>query len=184
MKEKLITLKNQSRIIIKSASPDEADAMLEYFRTVCSETSFLALTAEEAAAVDSRREQDTLAAYEKTKKYIFLAAYVGSEVIATCSVHSVSTHSKEGHRARPGIAVKRKYWNLGVGSALLSTAIDFAKQAGYDQIELDAVSENANAIMLYSKFGFTAVASFPRAQKIDGKYYDCVRFVKYLKNES
>lgn len=184
MKEKQITLKNQNQVTIRTASPNEADAILDFLEAVCAETDFNLHTQDEVSAIDKKQEQEIIADYEKAKRSIYLAAYSGNEVIASCTVGGVSEYAKESHRAKLDIAVKQQYWNLGLGSALLSTAIDFASKVGYEQIELDAVKENVNALLILTKFEFEAVGSFPRAIKIGENYRDSIRFVKSFGNEA
>lgn len=184
MKEKQVTLKDGTSAVLKSVDENEAEPLLAFMNKVYSETDFLALTAREVAAIDVNRQQATIAAYDKAKRGIMLAAYVNGEIVANCTVN-MPAKEKESHRAGFGIAVKSEYRNKGLGAALLSTAIDFAQKVGYEQLEADTVTENVNALLLYQKLGFEAVGRFPRACKLaDGAYRDYIRFVKYFKNET
>jgi ribosomal protein S18 acetylase RimI-like enzyme len=53
-----------------------------------------------------------------------------------------------------GMAVARKWRGRGVGSALLETAIEFARRRGLHKLSLGVFAHNAAAIALYRKFGF------------------------------
>ena len=59
----------------------------------------------------------------------------------------------------------RKYWGLGIGRALMNACIDCARQAGYTQLELDVVADNARAMALYTQAGFTEYGRNPRGFK-------------------
>ncbi len=180
MKAKQVTLKNGTAVTLKSVNESEAELVLQFMKTVFSETENLSLTADEVAALDLNTEQEILLGYEKARGKIMLAAYLDEAIIATCSVQGVSDKAKYSHRAELGIAVKKEFWKQGIGSALLSTALDFADKVGYAQLELETAKDNVNAIILYNKFGFEAVGNIPRAQKTDGKYRDFIKFVKFM----
>ena len=61
-----------------------------------------------------------------------------------------------------GVSVAREYWGLGIGRALMNACIDCARQAGYTQLELDVVADNARAMALYTQAGFTEYGRNPR----------------------
>jgi len=53
-----------------------------------------------------------------------------------------------------GMAVARDWRGRGVGSALLATAIEWARERGLHKLTLSVFPHNAAAIALYRKFGF------------------------------
>jgi RimJ/RimL family protein N-acetyltransferase len=53
-----------------------------------------------------------------------------------------------------GMAVARDWRGRGVGSALLETAIGWAREQGLHKLSLDVFVHNERAIGLYRKFGF------------------------------
>jgi RimJ/RimL family protein N-acetyltransferase len=53
-----------------------------------------------------------------------------------------------------GMAVAREWRGRGVGSALLATAIDWARENGLHKLSLSVFAHNSAAIALYRKFGF------------------------------
>ena len=66
------------------------------------------------------------------------------------------------HRAELGISILKEYWGLGLGKALMQACIQCAKEAGYVQLELNAVAENERAIALYKSLGFEEFGRNPR----------------------
>ena len=184
MKDKQVKLKNGADAVLKSVGEGEADQVIAFINKVCSETDFVALTPQEASALNKKQQQEVIANYDKAKKGIMLAAYVGGEMVANCTV-TAPAYVKESHRAELELTVCTAFRNNGIGSALLNSALDFAQKVGYEQIELNAVTQNLEALLLCKKFGFDAVGSFPRAVKLaDGQYRDYIRFVKNFKNEA
>ena len=53
--------------------------------------------------------------------------------------------------------VKKEYRNRGIGSAVLAFLIEKAKEMGFAEAAIGVDKDNANALHLYRKFGFTEV---------------------------
>lgn len=53
-----------------------------------------------------------------------------------------------------GMAVAREWRGLGVGSALLAAAIEWARERGLHKLSLSVFAHNEAAVALYRKFGF------------------------------
>lgn len=77
------------------------------------------------------------------------------------------------HRGELGISVIKAEWGQGIGSMLLQSVIDFAKNTAHaDIISLEVRSDNTRAISLYKKYGFEKIGQFKGFFKIDGEYID------------
>ena len=85
----------------------------------------------------------------------------------------VSGRSRTLHRAVLGMSVRKDYWRLGIGSAMMERLIAHAARNGFEQIELEVVSTNRRAIGLYIKYGFQVYGARPHGLKYaDGSYAD------------
>jgi ribosomal protein S18 acetylase RimI-like enzyme len=71
-----------------------------------------------------------------------------------------------------GMGVHKDYRGQGIGSALLESTIDKAKEYGLERVELEVYTTNTVAIELYLKKGFKVEGVKRRARKLDGKYFD------------
>ena len=89
-------------------------------------------------------------------------ATIASDLSTAAGIDAVGGRYKLRHRAEFGVSVAREYWGLGIGRALLNACIDCARQAGYTQLELDVVADNARAMALYTQAGFTEYGRNPR----------------------
>ena len=68
-----------------------------------------------------------------------------------------------------------------VSGVLRQTVLRTAKEAGYEQAELEVIADNKNAIALYEKTGFTKYGRFPDNMKYkNGKYADAYWMMKKL----
>ena len=76
-------------------------------------------------------------------------AVAGTEVVGSLNLES----SRFGF-GEIGMAIARQWRRHGVGSALLSTAIESARDRGMHKLSLSVFPPNEAAIALYRKFGF------------------------------
>lgn len=86
---------------------------------------------------------------------------------------------KNRHRAMVAIALVKKFWNLGIGTAMFEEMIAAARQQGIEQLELEVIEDNERAMALYKKMGFRVTGEKPNAIRLsDGtmlKEYYMVR---------
>jgi len=79
------------------------------------------------------------------------------------------------------IALKKEFWNLGIGTAMIDYLTELAKQIGFEQMELEVVADNERGKKLYEKCGFTETGRRIRAMKYDdGTYADEIVMIKLL----
>ena len=164
------TLKDGSICTIRSAEPEDASRMIQYLKIIMGETPFLLrtpeevdCTVEEEAAVLARRRDDP--------RSLMLVAEVDGEIAACADVCSHGRKSRQFHRGELGISVRKDFWRRGIGTAMMERLIVFARQAGFEQIELTVESKNQRALALYHKYGFVVYGTRPHGLKYpDGSY--------------
>ena len=79
------------------------------------------------------------------------------------------------------IAIYKEYCGCGIGKAMMQAILDIAKKVGYEQAELEVVSDNKVAIEMYKKLGFEKYGTFPDSMKYsDGTYADADWMMKKL----
>ena len=54
----------------------------------------------------------------------------------------------------------------------MEAILAFARENGFEQLNLEVRSSNARAIRLYEKYGFRKPCMFPHFFKINGEYID------------
>ena len=85
------------------------------------------------------------------------------------------------HRCGFAIALKRQYWNAGLGTAMMGYALSLARDMGYEQVELEVVEGNERAKRLYEKMGFVETGRTLRSLRYDdGSYRDEICMAKIL----
>lgn len=160
------------KIIIREAIKGDAMQLIEYLSIIDTETRFLAREPGEFSFT-VKEEESFIESYMLNDKAILLVGIIDGKVIANASVHVGMNTKRFAHRAAMGIAIRKQYWNKGIGSLLIGHCIDWCKSNGIEQLELDVVTDNERAISLYEKYGFKVYGTKPKALKYsNGEYRD------------
>ena len=179
--EKKVVLKNGAEAILKTPEISDASELVELMGTVSGETEFLVRYKEEWESVTVENEEEYVRGVRESKNSFVLICRINDEIAGICDV-TFKTGMKTSHRASVGIGLRKKYWNMGIGSAMFRELINAAtERGGIDFMELEFTKGNERAKTLYEKFGFEIVSEKPNAYKLkDGTYQDLVYMQKYL----
>jgi len=75
----------------------------------------------------------------------------------------------------------QEFCGYGIGKIMMETVLKEAKEIGFEQAELEVISDNQNAITLYEKLGFQKYGTFPDNLKYaDGHYTSADWMMKKL----
>ncbi len=161
---KEITLKDGRNCILRNGTEKDGEASLYIFRATHEETDWL-LTCPEEIEYTAAEQAEYLSKKAASNDEIELIAEINGKPVALAGLDKIHNRIKTRHRVDLGISVLKEYWGLGIGRALLEACIELSKEAGYEQLELEVVSDNLNAIALYESAGFTEYGRNPRAFK-------------------
>lgn len=168
--EKTIQLKNGLDCVLRSPEGKDAQQVLYEIKQTSGETDFMARYPEEVV----KSEQDEVEFLESMladPRGLMIAAEIDGKLVAAGSFCCIRPHIKYRHRAAFGISILREFWNLGIGSAILAEILKAAKDADYEQIELEVVDGNDRAMRLYRKFGFEVYGTRQKSFRFkDGTY--------------
>ena len=159
--DQIIILKNGKTARLTNGEAADGDAVFKVFNQTHAETDFL-LTYPDENSFDPEREASFLQEKTDSSNEIEILAIIDDKVVGTAGISEIGSKTKIRHRAEFGISVLREYWGLGIGKALTKACIQCAKDAGYVQVELNVVAENAKAISLYKSLGFEEFGRNPR----------------------
>ncbi|MFB0921695.1 MAG: GNAT family N-acetyltransferase, partial [Oscillospiraceae bacterium] len=136
---------------------------------------------EDEITMTVKDEQNFLDAAINDPKKVMIAAFISGKLVADIGLYGVEPFERFRHRAGLGMAIYREFWGLGIGSALLGALIEFAWKAGYEQLELEVISDNERAVALYEKFGFEIFGTRKNTLKYrDGHYSGAYLMMKKL----
>lgn len=111
---------------------------------------------------------------------IAMVAEVDGKVVGICDIRRERPGSEVSHKGVLGIAIRKGYRGKGIGSELVSSALEKARSK-YDVILLGVFSTNKNAIKLYRKIGFVEYGKLPASVKRNGTYFDEIQMYYPLK---
>ena len=158
---KIILLKDGRKYCLRNGTENDSHEVLDVFNLTHAETDYL-LTYPDENSFTVEQEGAFLKAKTESSNEIEIVAVVDGKIAGTAGIDAVGNKYKTKHRAEFGIGIAKEFWGLGLGRALTEACIECAKEAGYTQLELDVVSDNASAISLYKKVGFVEYGRNPK----------------------
>ena len=177
--EKTFVLKNGQQALLQRLQPADAEKMLEFLRETSRESDFLLRYPEENIMGISEEVQFLEGICQSDNK-IMLACVIDGSVAGNLSLRG-NDYRKLRHRAELALAVRKNYWHLGIGRAMLTEAIGLARNLGLKYLELDYIDGNARAKGLYESLGFQEIARIPQAYcQPDGTFADAILMRKCL----
>lgn len=167
-------------ILLRSARAEDAVDLVSYLKKTAGETPYLVREPEEVS-ITTENEMNFIKSMEASKKELMLLAFCNGKHIGNCSLMSMGNYKRYEHRCSIAIALYQEYCGRGIGSVMLETVLQVAKDCGYEQAELEVMVENKSALALYKKMGFEIYGTFPDNMKYkDGSYLDCHWMMKKL----
>lgn len=167
-----VILKNGTKLTVAEVDPADAQKMIDYLNVVGGESGNLTF-GENDFPLKLESETEFIRGVREKQKEVFLKGTVEGEVVGTVTI-TRPPRIRIFHIGTLGISVRKAYWALGVGKAILRPAIDLAKARGVTKINLTVRDDNEHAIKLYKKMGFVEEGVTSRSLWVDGKYYPSV----------
>ena len=159
-----VVLKNGKEALLRNGEGADGAAVYESFNLAHAETDYL-LSYPDENSFDPEEEAKYLDEKTNSPNEIEIIAIIDGKIAGTAGIEAVGTKYKVKHRADFGISILKEYWGLGLGKALTKACIQCARDAGYEQLELNAVCENERALSLYRSLGFVEFGRNPKGFK-------------------
>ena len=176
----VIQLRNGQTCTLRSPKKDDAEALVEYLKVTAGETDYLLRSPEEITTT-IEEEEIFIKGINNATDSLKVVAEINGEIVGRCCYSAVGDRMRNKHRMQLSIAVYKRFWGCGVGTALMRKIMEKAKEFGFERAELEVVSRNWRAITLYKKLGFEQIGCIPRAMKYeDGSYDSLIIMVKEL----
>lgn len=156
-----ITLNDGQACVIRQGTADDAEGALRNFVLNHAQTDFLTTYPDEIGFT-VEQEAKYLQNKADSPDEVELVAEVAGSIVGQAGIRALGRADKVKHRATFGISIDRDFWHLGIGRALTKACIQLAKQAGYLQLELEAVADNERALGLYESEGFVEYGRNPK----------------------
>ncbi len=179
--EKNVTLRDGRTLTVYRPRAADAAELLDYIKIVGGETDFLLMDGN-GLPITVEREAELLESFYQWKRGGFFTGRIDGEIACTLSV-SFHTRTRRAHICELAIAVKKKFWGIGVGSALMELAINTAREDGARTMELSVYADNVRARALYERFGFVQVGEHKNRLLVNGVYHDEIMMDLYFEQE-
>jgi RimJ/RimL family protein N-acetyltransferase len=152
-----VDLRDGRKATLERVTEADAPGMLAYLEVIAGETDFLTFgpgefgmkVDQEAAFLKSLA--DPLAS---EMNGMMVKAVVAGEMVGNALL-TRSPRPRLRHVGELGLSVRRDFWGVGLGSALCKTIFSGAKRTGVTRIALKVRADNARAIRLYERLGFS-----------------------------
>lgn len=179
--EKKVVLKNGVEAILKTPEIEDAKSLLDNVKITAVETEYFSRTIDDWDGFSVEDEKKWIVNVRESDNALVVTCFIDGEAVGNCDI-TFKTGSKVFHRATVGIAIQKKYWGIGIGSAMFKELVKAAEEHnGTEIVDLEFVEGNNRAKALYEKFGFKVVSSKPNFFKLkDGTYQNLVYMQKYL----
>lgn len=170
---------NGKELLLRNATEDDAQMLLDYLKVTCGETRFL-LKEPEEITLTLEQEKEFIRKGLESDTNLMLLGFLDGEYVGNCSLMGKNL-IRQKHRSSIGIALYQKFTGMGIGSIMLDKLFEVAREKGYEQIELEVVANNERAIHLYKKKGFEIYGTYKDTMKYpDGTYADEYWMMKKL----
>ena len=171
MQPRKCILKNGRMLSIREAAIEDAGAVLDYVEGISGESDYLSFGPGEFE-LSVPEEEAYLRKCRDSDNQLYLLGLVDG-VVASALTFSAGRRPRVRHSGEFGLSVRKRYWGLGVGSLMLDTLIDWAKDTEIiTKINLRVRTDNQRAIQLYEGKGFVREGTICMEMLLDGKYYD------------
>ena len=153
-------------IVIKKATSDDAEYILEFLKQVGSETDNLSF-GREGLPFSVESEAEYIRQMEKSNDDIMILALKDNKIVGNATLNRLPR--RMSHRGEISVCVLKECWSKGIGSQLLCEIINFAKNNKFGIIDLQVRSDNLHAIHIYKKYGFEKYGTHPSFLKINNE---------------
>jgi GNAT superfamily N-acetyltransferase len=152
-----------SEPLIRHATPDDVDGIVEVYLASARHHAALAPDAYRVPAADAARERFSREMAAADDEDLHLVAVVDGRIVghADATLRGLAAPGSmriPERTAQVGIAVLDEWRGRGLGTMLMDTIEDWAREAQLDALVLDVATGNDGARRLYERLGYRPVS--------------------------
>ena len=175
-------LKTGEKLVVRTAVPDDAPALIEQAYIILTEDLYNVTTLDEFKKT-VEQEREWIQEHIDHPAQIALVAELAGSIVGGLGFENRSRKRLQ-HYGTLHMGVHPQFRDKGVGTALVQSLIDWAKQNPIvEKLCLIVFATNEPAIRLYKKMGFVEEGLRLRHVKIaDGKYVDVILMARFVED--
>jgi RimJ/RimL family protein N-acetyltransferase len=171
MDDRFCALRDGRRLEIRKAGLDDASDIIAYVAAISGESDFLTFGPGEFA-MTLAQETEYLKGIAASDNQLYLLGLVEGEIVASLTFVA-GKRPRTRHAGEFGISVRKAFWGLGVGGAMMDALVEWARASGFvRKISLKVRTDNERALALYKAKGFVTEGTLRAEFKIGDRYYD------------
>lgn len=160
-------------VIYKSIDTKDYKNITKMIEKLADETNYYPFTSQDYNI--SEEEQKAFIGKMNSQENCFILGCFDNDILVGVVYLYGGNRARNYHSCTLGIGVLKDYSNMGIGSNLISKAIDYAYNCDViGKINIQVVKENKRAINFYKKYNFQIEGIEKRSLFIDGRFYDSV----------
>lgn len=150
---------------LKPYSQEDENDLYEIFREV--------VEAGNQFPYDCNSPQEFYRQFLDPNAHVYVCHSANQEIVGGYFIKQ-NYSGRSNHIANAAYMVKKNFRGRGIGTLLLQTSLQMAKQLGFHAMQFNMVlSQNTGAIKLYKKLGFQIIGTIPSAiRNPDGSFQD------------
>jgi RimJ/RimL family protein N-acetyltransferase len=156
-------------LVIRSAMVSDAEKIMTMLQQTNDETDFLTRSSDEFS-ITLEAERSFIETKLKNPREIFILAFYNGELAGNLGF-SCSHFKRYSHKGSFGIAIRKKFWGLGIGRKMLETLLEWADANGFVKISLEVDTLNTRAIRLYKSVGFSTEALLKMDRRMENNTF-------------
>jgi len=174
-------LKNGNQIILRKPKLEDATKMNEYYNQVGGESDNL-LYGKNEYHLNEEQQINNIKKINSDENSFMILACMNDNILGIGMIHNF-INKRIAHNSQIYLSVKKDYWGLGLGTAILQEIVNFANTNPIiKNISLGVKATNENAIKMYEKLGFIKVGVNRNYFNVDGVIDDKIIMDLYLDN--
>ena len=170
------TTKDSRPLLVRLSTPADALVVIAAINAICAERTYL-VTDHYLSTPQWEKVLHTPTEYPDR---LLLVPEVDGQVIGWCRVFPNDFSLKTQHTGELGIGLLKPFRGVGIGTAAMECAIEWARTHGLEKLIVSTFSTNLRAINLFRKMGFVITGRRYKQYKIGEEYVDEILMERFL----
>jgi len=162
MESQEFTLKNGKKITIRQAELNDAEALLKFSGDIFEDDEFFLTTRQEIKEhLTFEKQKERIKEFVNKQGKVLLVAEADGVIVGTSEVDNGNKKRRQ-HVGRIGMSVLKEYRDIGCGTALLQSIIEWAKEdVLIEKLGLEVFASNAVPSVCIRSWDFANKAEHP-----------------------